>query len=1327
MTLTRGLLIFAYGLFTIAVQTLLFREFVTAFEGNDISVGIFFGTWFLWVGLGAVLVRRWGRVAEALVRHIELLFLAYLPALIAQLLMTVQVRTLAGVASYDLMSVQAMVWWAIVVNAPVSLITGVLFPVACRWVKEAQAFSVARVYILEALGSFAGGLVVTVLLAHHVSTVQVLFLLALILLLSVLAVAVTLLLASAATPGRRDMLGHASSAAIALVLVLLLGGSLVAGVDGVLAGRLRAWKWMSLLPRDAFEGAFHTAQAEYLHGTYRGQWVVVREGSVCEAVPDDEAAGKAAAIALCQNRHARRILVVGSGVALCDRLLALPQVEQVAWAHPDNEYVALVQTFLPDEYRVADERFDAVTGDIRQYLRGQANRFDLVVLNLPDVTSSVFNRYYTLEFYERVKAVLRDGGVLSVSVAGGENVMGPELVRLGASVKTTLERVFSQLVLVPGDESWFLASDSAGLTGDPATLRDRLATIENAESVFPPTGLLSVYRPQRAARALELYEKVDLPQSLLINRDARPLTHLYGLLVAARQSGALLTRFVRLLTLAGIWPFLVPVVVFVALRSWALGTQRRGPDRSSFDSSFLVFSTGWIGIGVMIVLMYMYQTQLGSLYLHVGLISSLFMAGLTVGAVVTVAVSGRTSARLRGPLVGALVAHAGLLVLLAWWRAQGWGGSDAFRASGQTAFAVAFALSGFCGGVYWPIAAAQLRRAGFEPGRAGSRLETADHLGACWGGVVTSLLMVPVLGTGATLFVLVGLLAANVPAACAALARRDRMVASVEMTGLRSVGYVLFGAGACIVVCSNLLSASAARLRPALPQYAVEALAPERSAQEGTAVLADGAQVRYFTVAGPNEPPSGFIFASRDFAPDVRGFGGRIDLAIHADSSGTLLDFLIVRSNETPSYFELLDEWLATLKGRDLFAARPFAGIDAVTGATVSSEAVLAALKKSSARFASEVLGRRAGAVGSLARQDEGWARLVPDVAALYLLGAFAAALVVTLWGGFRTRLVVLIVTFLAGGVFLNAQYSSEQMVTLLSAQAPALSLSGALLLTVGVPVFVLLFGNLYCGYVCPFGAAQELLGYIVPRRWRPLPSRQEMRVGRFVKYALLFVLVAAFFVARNRTTLAGDPLISAFSFQPSLESLRATIEAWPGWLPIVLGIVVLGALFFGRFWCRYLCPVGAFLSLLNHAQLLRRWMPAKRFGKCEFGLSAGDHLDCIHCDRCRYPVGGAVRLPKKQAPAAPPAVLSRPFVVVVVTIGLFVAGLSLSRFRVVMPAVMEETVAVTGAGGQPRDVDVQRIRTLIEQGRLSDKEALYYKRVGDQRQTDEPVSGENN
>ena len=296
----------------------------------------------------------------------------------------------------------------------------------------------------------------------------------------------------------------------------------------------------------------------------------------------------------------------------------------------------------------------------------------------------------------------------------------------------------------------------------------------------------------------------------------------------------------------------------------------------------------------------------------------------------------------------------------------------------------------------------------------------------------------------------------------------------------------------------------------------------------------------------PSRRPAGYILSSADFAPEVRGFGGRLNLAVHIDASGTLLDFLVVRSNETPSYLDLLRNWLGSLKGKSLFAREPFAGINAVTGATISSNAMLSALQTSGRRFAEEVVGGPPSAEPAHPL-GHGWEHL-PDVTAIYLIGMFVAAFVVTHWGGFWSRIVVLALTFLIGGIALNAQYSTEQIATLLTLDAPTARLTGVFLLVVGVPLVVLLFGNLYCGYVCPFGAAQELLGYVLPRRLRPVSPRDQMRLARFIKYAVLALLIVAFFLSRDRRTLAGDPLTSVFG-------LHAALSGWPAWMFGVIGV----------------------------------------------------------------------------------------------------------------------------------------------------------------------------
>ena len=421
MRFGRNLLIFSYGLFTIAAQALLFREFITTFEGSDISVGVFFGSWFLWVGLGAILVYKATTFADKLLKNIEFLFLCYLPAFIVELILIIQARELAGIESYALLPIKVMVLLSIVVNAPVSIITGMLFPIACRWVQKEEELAVSRVYIIEAVGSFLGGLGTTLLLGAGVSSARIFFILAFILSSSVFAVR----FAKRGAQSTRLLVPDA----IYFLLPFCVLFCLALGADKMLMRYVRIVKWTKLLPKETLIGSFRTAQAEYLYGIYHGQWVAVREGSVCETLPDKSSTGRIAAIGLCQNPDAKRVLVIGSGLGLCYEFLHLPQIERVTWAHCDNEYVREVDRFIPVEFKASDERFHRLAGDVRSLLAKSAwghltverQYYDLVILNLPDATSSVLNRYYTLEFYRQVKEALRPGGVLAVRIAGGKH------------------------------------------------------------------------------------------------------------------------------------------------------------------------------------------------------------------------------------------------------------------------------------------------------------------------------------------------------------------------------------------------------------------------------------------------------------------------------------------------------------------------------------------------------------------------------------------------------------------------------------------------------------------------------------------------------------------------------------------------------------------------------------------------------------------------------------------------------------------------------------------------------------------------------------------
>ncbi len=1264
----RGFVIFAYGLFSISAQTLIFREFITSFESNDITIGIFFACWFLWIAIGAMLVNRSKRLTDFLLANIELLYLSYLPAFILQVLLIIHIRQLAGIAPYMLLSIPAALLLSTLVNAPASFITGLLFPLTCRWVALETTPAVSRVYLLESLGSFIGGLGTTVLLTFGISSVKIFLLLAFVLSLAILP--------------SLFVVSHNSrkiTVPPVFLLILFLGFAAASGADKPLANYLRIIKWSRLLPADSLTGSFQTAQAEYLYGLYQNQWVAVRQGSVVEAVPDPTSAGRIVALTLSQNPKASRVLVIGSGLGLCREFLQLPQIGSVVWANPDSEYIRRVLEFVPQQMSISDKRFESFTDDPRTSLSRQKEQFDLVIINLPDATSSILNRYFTIEFYEQLKTAIGSSGVLAVRIPAGENIMGTELATIGASTKLTLEQAFSHLVLVPGDNSWFIASDS-NLTGNPGLLRERFASIPGAADVYPPNGLLSIYLPDRAAKAFDAYNAVDLPTEHLINRDSRPLANLYALLLAAKQSDAPVTLFFKHLLLAGLPVFLVPVIIYVILRLIFILTSPVASKPSTFDFTFLLFSTGVVGIGAVIVLMYLYQTRFGSLYLHIGAISSMYMAGLAAGATIANHLLQKKYVRnSEALLMAVLLIHCAVLAAVAFWPASGWS---------HISFAVAFIACGLCAGSYFPITGNLLAVSGLNTTQTSARLEYADHIGAAAGGLFAALVLIPILGAKITILMFILLTLANLPATLLRIGHPEKIFASPIF---HSTGYALFGIAASLIFCSNLLVTAGARFAPALPLREAQALAGSLRIEAATIALPNtGRTATYFKTYDANDKLAGFIFSSADLAPNVQGFGGKINIAIRTDAEGNLLEFHIIRSNETPSYLDMLTNWLPSLKDHALFSPQPFANVDAVTGATISSKAVLESLAQSGSAFATQILGQTAQQRTTVA------ARWLPDSQGAYLIVVLVLTLIVIYRGSFRTRLFVLGFNVLLGGIFLNAQFSTEQIASLLSLAIPLTVPTGVFILTIGAPLLAIVFGNIYCGYLCPFGALQEFIGYVLPARFRPILSREQMQKGRFVKFVVLFVLVATFFLSRNHNTLAIDPLIRVFSFRHFDELLL-----------VIVAVALIGSFFYSRFWCRYLCPAGAFLSLFNKIAIFSRYLPAKRYANCEYGLSFNDKLDCIYCDKCRYE--------RKSIVAESPAgFASRYFLPTVLIIAIGIASVSVESFVKELP-VPSTAVAALPSAGQPRNVDTQKIKNLIRENKLSEHEADFYKKTDSQ------------
>jgi polyferredoxin len=170
-----------------------------------------------------------------------------------------------------------------------------------------------------------------------------------------------------------------------------------------------------------------------------------------------------------------------------------------------------------------------------------------------------------------------------------------------------------------------------------------------------------------------------------------------------------------------------------------------------------------------------------------------------------------------------------------------------------------------------------------------------------------------------------------------------------------------------------------------------------------------------------------------------------------------------------------------------------------------------------------------------------------------------------------------------------------------------------ALLVMVGFTVITtLLWGRVFCGFLCPFGALQDLITHLVPRHLqRALPRRIHDR-AIYIKYGILLLIVG----------LAAAPAhIGVYQyFEPF-----GTVFYWstsPLLWSIAGGFLVASAVV-PRFYCRYACPLGGALGVASIVSIFRirrveQCVPCKVCQTaCPTGAIRGSEIDFKECVRC--------------------------------------------------------------------------------------------------------------
>jgi len=321
---------------------------------------------------------------------------------------------------------------------------------------------------------------------------------------------------------------------------------------------------------------------------------------------------------------------------------------------------------------------------------------------------------------------------------------------------------------------------------------------------------------------------------------------------------------------------------------------------------------------------------------------------------------------------------------------------------------------------------------------------------------------------------------------------------------------------------------------------------------------------RYFRALGPGGEDLGVAFVTTELAPGIRGYSGPVPVLVGLRPDGSLNSIKMLDNNETPSYSARVKRPAFT----DGFKDKPITDgfvldedLDGVSRATVTAKAVADGVRESSRIAASDLYGMR------FERTNGPGYAFLSDPGFYLVSGLFVVSLYVFLASRTRKdtgrlRWAVLAGAFGVIGVYKAAPVSVANYFSLAAFRLPGAGSAAWYVLVVGGLVTAVLWGRQYCGYLCPFGALQEFISRL------PIPKVRLKdgidRRARYIKYGLLWLLVIAAFYTG---------LIEMGAFEPfgTLFAGAGGVAAWS-----LVAVSLVGALVLPRFWCRYLCPVGA-------------------------------------------------------------------------------------------------------------------------------------------------------
>jgi len=562
------------GFISISTQIIMLRELLSIYYGNELVIGIILTNWMLLTGLGAYIGKFSERIkASGSVLHILFIILAILPFILTFL--AYYLRNILFVYG-TMINLFQVFYSSLLLLLPFCLVSGFLFTFITHiiGIKTGKNL-ISKIYGWESLGSIGGGILFNIVLIWFLNTFESLMALGIFILLLNVYLAFQIKQKWVTLP-------------VSILLIAFVSICFFYDVDKL------AHKYL-----------YKNQQIEYFKSTPYGNITITKtEGQVnfyennllLFSTQQPIQTEQTVHIPFSQTKKPDRVLLLSGSMSEVVNEINKYTIKEIDYVEINPWLIKAEKEILQPEI---PGNLQIINKDARYYIEHCKKKYDIVILNLPEPSTAQVNRFYTHEFFSSLKQNLTKDAVISFSLSGSSNYLSEETRALYSSVYNTLKQSFKHVKIIPANSNYFLASD-----GPLSYNVTNLIHTEGIQTKFVNRYYLNTEMLKRRGEKITSLLNADVP----INKDFKPITYFQKL---GQWSSYFQFNF---------WlPFYIILIlaVFLFIRVHPV--------------NFAMFAGGYAGASIEVILLIAFQLLYGYVYNLVGIIVTIFMAGLAVG------------------------------------------------------------------------------------------------------------------------------------------------------------------------------------------------------------------------------------------------------------------------------------------------------------------------------------------------------------------------------------------------------------------------------------------------------------------------------------------------------------------------------------------------------------------------------------------------------------------------------------------------------------------------------------------------------------------------